>query len=96
MYFMPMLKINNKLLNALMCNLLSQYLPFGTLSPSTVSTLMELIYAAILDENCLVVRYNAILAFTALLTHKSALEATKPHFSTILEIFVKTINTFDH
>ncbi len=42
------------------------------------------------------VRYHAILAFTALLGHKAALEAARPHFQAILEIYVKTLNTFDH
>ena len=68
-----MLKINNKLLNSLMCELLSKYLPFGDLSPQAVSSLLELIYAKIVDDGSLVVRYNAILAFTALLGHNSAL-----------------------
>jgi len=45
---------------------------------------MELIYEKIVGENSLVVRYNAILAFTALLGHGSALEAAKPHFQAIL------------
>jgi hypothetical protein len=44
----------------------------------------------------MVLRYHAILAFTALLTHRSALESAKPHFKTILEIYVKTLNDFDH
>ena len=39
-YFQPMLAVNNKLLNSLMCNLLSQYLPLGDLSSGTVSGLM--------------------------------------------------------
>jgi hypothetical protein len=91
-----MLTINHKIINSLMCGLLSQYLPFGELSPQTVSGLMELIYSQILDESFLVVRYNAILAFTALLGHKSALEASRPHFSTILDVYVKTLNTIDH
>ena len=72
-YFEPMLKTNNKLINSLMCELLSKYLPFGDLSPQTVSSLLELIFAKIVDEGSLVVRYNAILAFTALLGHNSAL-----------------------
>ena len=57
---------------------------------------MEQIYAKIIDKNSFVVRYNAILAFTALLNKKSALQASKPHFSTILEIYVDMLNSFDH
>ena len=45
---------------------------------------MEQIYAKIIEEGSLVVRYNSILAFTALLGHSSALEAAKPHFQSIL------------
>jgi hypothetical protein len=52
---------------------LSKYLPFGSLSPQTVTALMELIYEKIVGENSLVVRYTSILAFTALLSHGSAL-----------------------
>lgn len=95
-YFLPILSINSKLLNALICELLWIYLPFGDLSPQTVSSLMELIYAKITNENSLVVRYYAIMAFTSLLGHPSALESAKPHFSSILEVYVKTLNTFDH
>lgn len=95
-YFQPLLGHPNKLLNSLICNLLSQYLPFGDLSPQTVQSLMEMIYSKILGDNSLVVQYNAILAFTSLLGHKAALESAKPHFQDILTIYVKTLNTFDH
>jgi hypothetical protein len=95
-YFQPLLSSPNKLLNSLICQLLAQYLPFGDLSPGAVSSLMQLIYDKIVNENSLVVRYHAILAFTALLGHKAALEAARPHFQAILEIYVKTLNNFDH
>lgn len=88
--------MQNKLLNSLICNLLALYLPFGDLSPQTVTSLMEKIYNKIINENSLVVRYNAILSFTALLGHKAALDSAKPHFQAILEIYVKILNTFDH
>jgi hypothetical protein len=60
------------------------YLPFGDLSPQVVTSLMEQIYEKIIGEGSLVVRYNAILAFTALLSHGSALDAARPHFQAIL------------
>ena len=98
-YFQPLLSSPNKLLNSLTLGLLSDYLPFGDLSSQAVGSLMELIYAKIIEsgsDNLLVVRYNAILAFTSLLGHKAALESAKPHFGAILEIYVKTLNEFDH
>jgi hypothetical protein len=95
-YFQPLLASSNKLLNSLICYLLALYLPFGDLSPSAVGALMEQIYSKIIGEDSLVVRYQAIQAFTALLGHKSALESAKPHFQALLEIYVKTVNTFDH
>ena len=67
-----------------MCGLLAEYLPFGDLSSETVSALMEQIYSKIINESSLVIRYNSIMAFTALLGHKSALDAAKNHFSNIL------------
>ena len=79
-----MILIDNKLLNSLMCGLLAEYLPFGDLSSETVSALMEQIYSKIINESSLVIRYNSIMAFTALLGHKSALDAAKNHFSNIL------------
>jgi hypothetical protein len=45
---------------------------------------MELIYGKIVNCSSLVARYNAILAFTALLNHRAALEAAQPHFQNIL------------
>lgn len=98
-YFKPQLDSPNQLINALTLNLLSSYLPFGDLSSQAVGNLMQLVYGKIIESegnNLLVVRYYSILAFTALLGHKAALESAKPHFQTILEIYVKTLNQFDH
>ena len=64
--------------------MLALYLPFGELSPQTVASLMEMVYAKIIGETSLVVRYHAIQAFTALLGHKAALESARPHFQIIL------------
>lgn len=57
---------------------------------------MELIYEKIVSNNLLVVKFHALLAFTALLNHRAALEAALPHFKNILEIYVSILNTFDH
>ena len=95
-YFIPLLLNENPLLNAQCCELLSLYLPFGQLDNQTVTSLMELIYQKIVNSKFLVVKYNAILSFTALLNHKAALEAAMPHFKNILEIYVSILNTFDH
>jgi hypothetical protein len=72
-YFLPLLRSQNLFLNVAICELLSLYLPFGELSNQTVTQLMELIYDKIVNGSSLVIRYNAILAFTALLNHKAAL-----------------------
>lgn len=48
-YFLPLLKSNNKIINSLVCDLLSKYLPFGDLSPQTVNALMELVYEKIVN-----------------------------------------------
>lgn len=90
-YFIPLLKINHDLLNSLTCNLLHLYLPYGELANSTVEELMGLIYEKMTNTNSMVVKYNALLAFTSLLEHKAALNAAKPHFQTILEIYVKIL-----
>lgn len=47
-------------------------------------------------NNCLVVRYKAILGFSALLSHEEAVALTKPHFSNILGIYVKIMDELDH
>jgi hypothetical protein len=57
---------------------------------------MELVYGRITEGDFLVMRYNAILAFTALLHHRAALEAAAPHFNTILKIYVEMLNSFEH
>jgi hypothetical protein len=57
---------------------------------------MELIYEKIANNTFMVIKYNAILAFTALLNHRAALEAAAPHFSKILEIYVSMLNSFEH
>ena len=48
-YFLPLLNSNNKVINSLVCDLLSKYLPFGDLSPHTVNALMELLYDKIVN-----------------------------------------------
>lgn len=48
-YFLPVLSHPSQLLNALICELLSMFLPFGSLSSETVSSLMERIYGKIID-----------------------------------------------
>ena len=49
-YFIPLLQSTNPLLNSLTCELLSLYLPFGTLDSAVVGRLMELIYGKITDS----------------------------------------------
>jgi hypothetical protein len=49
-YFIPLLQHPNPLLNSLTCELLSLYLPFGSLDSSVVGKLMELIYGKITDS----------------------------------------------
>lgn len=44
----------------------------------------------------MVLKYNAILAFTSLLSQESALNSAKGHFQNILEIYVKMLDEFDH
>lgn len=44
----------------------------------------------------MVLKYNAILAFTSLLSQQSALNSAKDHFQNILEIYVKMLDEFDH
>ncbi len=61
-----------------------------------MNRLMEVIYDKITNGQFLVMRYNAILAFTALLHHRAALEAAAPHFRRILEIYVEMLNSFEH
>ena len=95
-YFIPLLQRDNALINALGCELLSCYLPFGELDETTVRVLMELIYAKIVNSDSLVIKYHAIMAFTALLSHRTALEASQPHFKDILQIYVSILNSFDH
>lgn len=48
-YFLPVLSHPSQLLNALICELLSMFLPFGSLSSEIVSSLMERIYGKIID-----------------------------------------------
>lgn len=57
---------------------------------------MSIIYESLIAANSLVLKYNAILAFTALLEHPAALEAAKPHFQSILEIYIKMLDSLDH
>lgn len=95
-FFIPLLLDASPLLNSLTCELLSLYLPFGELDNQTVSRLMEIVYEKIVSSGFLVIRYNAILAFTALLNHRAALEAAAPHFSKILEIYVGMLHSFEH
>jgi hypothetical protein len=47
-------------------------------------------------SNSLVIKYNAVLAFTSLLQHKAALNAARPHFQNILEIYIKILDSLDH
>jgi hypothetical protein len=72
-FFIPLLLNPNPLLNSLTCELLSLYLPFGELDNETVNKLMQFIYEKITNNSYMVIKYNAILAFTALLNHRSAL-----------------------
>lgn len=94
-FFIPLLEHPNPLLNSLTCQLLTIYLPEGELDSVTVSRLMQIIYGKI-TNSLMVIRYNAILAFTALLSHKSAREAATPHFKQILQIYVNMLNSFEH
>lgn len=98
-YFIPLLKSPNLLLNSLTCQLLALYLPHGdgsNISNETVGELMSLIYEKLISNGSLALKYNAILAFTALLDHAAALQAARPHFQTILEIYIKMLDLIDH
>ncbi len=44
----------------------------------------------------IVVKYYAVRAFTELLDDRQALEAARPHFQNILEIYVKLLEVIDH
>lgn len=44
----------------------------------------------------MVIKYHAIMAFTSLLGHRTALQASQPHFSEILKIYVNIMNEFEH
>ena len=49
-YFIPLLQNPNPLLNSLTCELLSLYLPVGSLDSAVVGRLMELIYGKITES----------------------------------------------
>ena len=83
MYFFPLLKIDNPLLNSAICRLFAAYLDDMKLSENTVTELMEVVYDKMMSKS-MVLKYNAILAFTALLSHETALNGSKQHFSNIL------------
>ena len=72
-YFIPLLASTNPIIVTLALELLSRYLPRGELDNQTVNKLMELIYDKITNGQFLVMRFNAISAFTALLNHRAAL-----------------------
>ena len=44
----------------------------------------------------LVVKFYAMVTFTKLLDDKNALDQTRPHFQTILEIYVKMMDAINH
>ena len=45
---------------------------------------------------CLVIKFYAMIAFTKLLDDDNALDQIRPHFQSILEIFVKMMDVINH
>ena len=82
-YFIPLLKNDSPVLNANVCRLFAAFLDDMKLSDQTVKQLMSLIYDKMINKS-LVLRYNAILAFTSLLSHQAASSSAKEYFSNIL------------
>ena len=78
-----MLRVDSSLLNAEVCRFFGAYLDDMKLSEGTVNELMGLIYEKMIGKY-LVLKYNAILAFTSLLSQESALISAKQHFQSIL------------
>ena len=82
-FFLPMLRLESPLLNAEVCRFFAAYLDDMKLSKGTVNDLMGVIYEKMIGKY-LVLKYNAILAFTSLLSQPSALMSAKQHFQSIL------------
>lgn len=82
-YFIPLLRLDSPLLNAEVCRFFAAYLDEMNLSEGTVGDLMSLIYEKMIGKY-MVLKYNAILAFTSLLNQESALNSAKGHFQNIL------------
>lgn len=66
-YFIPLMKQDAPLLNAEVCRFFAAYLTDLDLSEGTISDLMALIYEKMIGKS-MVLKYNAILAFTSLLS----------------------------
>jgi hypothetical protein len=82
-YFIPLMRQDAPLLNAEVCRFFAAYLTDLDLSEGTISDLMALIYEKMIGKS-MVLKYNAILAFTSLLSQESALNSAKGHFQDIL------------
>jgi|JI61114C2RNA_FD_contig_51_366970_length_1247_multi_1_in_0_out_0_2 hypothetical protein len=94
-YLLPFLKVNNSVLLSTTCEVLSIYLSKIELDKSSMESVVSELYNC-LTSKLLVVRYKSILAFTALLSHDQAVTIVKPHFSNILNIYIKILDELDH
>lgn len=94
-YLLPFLKVTNSVLLSTTCEVLSIYLSKVSVDPSALESLVSELYNC-LNNKLLVIRYKAILAFTAMLEHDEAVLIVKPHFNNILTIYVRILDELDH
>ena len=94
-YLIPIMRTNNDILVAQTIRMLEKYLELATISTPTVRELLALLYEKMTGE-CLVVKFQSMVAFTKLLKDEEALDQTRPHFQAILEIYVKVLDTIQH
>jgi hypothetical protein len=94
-YLIPFLKANDLIILSNTCEVLAIFLEKITLDQQVMVPVVEALYNCLLNKS-LVVRFNAIMAFTALLSHEKAVVLVKPHFNNILTIYIKILDELDH
>ena len=94
-YFLPFLSNDNPILVSACCELLEKYLVSITLETNVVQPLIAKLYDC-LNHKYTVVRFKSILAFTSLIDDGRAVELVRPHFDTILKIYISLIDQIDH
>jgi hypothetical protein len=67
-YLIPFLKANNLIILSTTCEVLAIYLEIMTFDRQAMEPVVEALYNCLLNKS-LVIRYKAIIAFTALLSH---------------------------